>query len=88
MDEDFEKNENSFRAKERVAHFSRSVMNTNTNKSNTLLTRSSCNASNDGRAGTLDVLDSRTGRKYVIPISSDGTINASAAGLNLLKLGF
>ena len=79
MDEDFEKNRNSFRANERVAHFSRSVsMNNNTNK-NTVLTRSSCNASkDDGQAGSLDVLDSRTGRKYVIPISSDGTINASA----------
>ena len=46
---------------------------------NTVLTRSSCNASkDDGRAGALEILDSRTGRKYVIPISSDGTINASA----------
>ena len=80
MDEDFEKNGNSFRANERVAHFSRSVsMNTNTTHKNTVLTRSSCNASkDDGRAGSLEILDSRTGRKYVIPISSDGTINASA----------
>ena len=79
MDEDFEKKHtNSFRANERVAHFSRSVsMNTNANK-NTVLTRSSCNASkDDGRAGSLEILDSRTGRKYVIPITSDGTINAS-----------
>ena len=79
MDEDFEKNGNSLRANERVAHFSRSVsMNTNTNNKNTVLTRSSCNASNDGQAGSLEILDSRTGRKYVIPITSDGTINASA----------
>ena len=67
MDKDFEKHRNSFRANERVAHFSRTVsMHTNTTN-NTVLTRSSCNASkDDGEAGALEILDSRTGRKYVI----------------------
>ncbi|CAL6405994.1 unnamed protein product [Bathycoccus prasinos] len=80
MSEDFEKKHtNSFRANERVAHFSRTVSMRTNATNNTVLTRSSCNASkDDGRAGALEILDSRTGRKYVIPISSDGTINASA----------
>jgi len=48
------------------------------------LRRNACSARREARpkpgggAGVLDVTDSRTGRKYQIPISEDGTVNASA----------